>query len=153
MALLKDLLNDIVAGHRAVLAQDVADNITYDTGGVAPLLKRIHAAANQDKAVVLNKLVVGSSHVCGAVKHLLYKAGDLAEVQWRAVLFNGQVCIVADTLGFNIGRAGRTPLAQGVLANALGDCKPAAQDLLVAMLVVYGLELFEETVYHLALRY
>ena len=68
---------------------------------------------------------MASGRVSLFAEHFGNLFGHFGKVHRRAVLAEHQEGVIADTAHVDIGRLSETPLAEGILANPLGERNPA----------------------------
>src|SRR3989344_9596175 len=144
-------LNDFFFGQRAFFGENAADDVLNHARHVAPFGESVETASNENKALVLDELVVSSGHVSLLIEILGNSLGHFFEMDRRTVLPNDEEGVVAHTLSIDVGRRGSAPLAERILANLVRNAKPSLDNLFVLVLFVQILNLFEERAYEVAL--
>src|SRR3989338_5774969 len=144
VALAFHALDDFFACEGAFTLQYPRDDVAHDARLVAPFFERVEPAADEDKAPVLDELVVGGCGVGLASEKLLDAFGDFGKVHRRTVALERKVCEIARVLDTHMRRVLAAPFTQRVAADALRYEKPARKGLVRAALHASLLEMFRK---------
>ena len=118
IALAFDAFDDFFACQRTFTLEYTCDDVAHDPWLVAPFLECVESAADEYEASVLDELIMSRCGVSLTPEKLLNTLGDLREVHWGAVAFEGEVCKIARILDAHMRGILPTPLAERIAADA-----------------------------------